>query len=76
MTDYMQVAIRETVKQCLEHSRWPPYAEPFTMDDRGAVTSKRVEPVDHFMQLLEGWGYTVVSKHTRPTPEREQGGAG
>lgn len=71
MTDYLQVAIRETVKQALEHSRHPPYAEPFTMDERGQVTSKRVEPVDHFLQLLDGWGYAVTSKHSGTASSHE-----
>lgn len=75
MTDYLQIAMRETVKQCLEHSRHPPYAEPFEMDDRGQVTSKRVEPVDAFLRQLETWGYVVVSKHDTGhcPPDTQQG---
>lgn len=62
-TDGERVSMLETVKQCLEHSRHPPYKEPATMDERGQVTSERFAEVDHFLQLLDGWGYAVVAKH-------------
>lgn len=65
MTENEQIAMRETVKQCIEHSRWPPWKEPFTLNARGECTSARQEPVDAFLQQLNTWGYTVVSLHDR-----------
>lgn len=61
-TDGQHVSMLETVKQCLERSRHPPYREPATMNERGQVTSERFAEVDHFLQLLDGWGYVVVAK--------------
>lgn len=54
--------MRETVKQSLAYSRWPPYVEPITMDERGQVVSPRQEQVDAFLQQLNTWGYCVVSR--------------
>ena len=61
-TDGERVSMMETVKQCLEKSRHPPYREPVTTDARGQVTSERFAEVDHFLQLLDNWGYAVVAK--------------
>ncbi len=58
-TDGERVSMLETVKQCLEHSRHPPYREPATMNER-------FSEVDHFLRLLDNWGYAVVSKHSLP----------
>lgn len=55
-------ARHEIVKQALEYSRHPPWAEPFAMDERGRVTSGRQDEVHAFLWQLEQWGYIVVSK--------------